>query len=399
MNNSNKAITINKVEVIPVRVPLDKPIMDAVYYKDARECLFIKISTSQGIYGFGESITAGGPVAATQAIVEKEIAPLLIGEDPTNIEWLWQKMFRFCWHHGRRGIVIAAMSGIDIALWDIKGKMAGAPVYKLLGGYQKKIRAYASAGFYSPGYDIQYLLKDVEKFVTMGFQAIKMKVGRTLPIPMHPLYFQPGNDLCLYSMEEDIKRVEAVRKTVGKDIVLMVDANSAYTPYVALMVGKELEKLGVYWIEEPISTEDIEGGALLARKLDMQVAGYETEQTVYGFRELITKHVVDIVQPDVIWSGGFTECRRIAALAYAYNKICVPHSFTSAFCILANMHFACSIPNNEYVEYDQTGNLLITDLLKNPIELDSEGFVEHSDLPGIGADIDGEFLEKYTVRP
>ncbi|HWQ80516.1 MAG TPA: mandelate racemase/muconate lactonizing enzyme family protein [Anaerovoracaceae bacterium] len=402
MSSISEKMVITKIEAIALRVPLQFPIMDAVYFKDSRDCCFVKIYTNKGITGYGEAITAGGPAVSTKAMIDLELAPLLIGEDPSDIEYLWQKMYHFCWHHGRRGIVVSAMSGLDIALWDIKGKMAGLPVYKLLGGYQSKIRAYASAGFYSTGNEeeIPKLVADAEKLVAKGFKGIKLKIGRTMPIPMHPLSFQPGKDLCLFSLEEDMKRIEAVRQTVGKDIALMVDANSAYTPYYALQVGRELEKLGVYFFEEPISVEDVEGSAALAAALDIQIAGYETEQTAYGFRHLIEKQAVDIVQPDVTWSGGITECRRIAAIAYAYNKICNPHSFTSAFCIAANMHLACSIPNSEYVEYDQVvaNNPLIEKLLKEPIEISKDGYVEHTGKPGIGVEIDEDFFEKYAVR-
>lgn len=387
---------ITKVTAIPLIFPYEKPIMDALYYIKYRQALLVKVETDSGIYGIGEAACFGGPPESTRVVVEKELAPNLIGEDPLKIEWIWQKLYRRSLQHGRRGIVMCAMSGIDIALWDILGKVANLPVYKLLGGFKEKIQAYASGGFYAEGKGTDELVEEMTSYVRKGFKAVKMKVGRTPETAMNPIQFMPNNEIHT-SVEGDLERVQAVRKAIGPDITLMVDANGAWDTYTAVTVGRELEKLNVYWYEEPTSTDDIKGSAQIADQLDIVVAGYETEQGAYGFRELIVQGAIDVVQPDLTWSGGFTECRKISAMAYAHNKMCVPHCFSSGVAMLASLHFIASIPNGRFLEFDQNPNALRTELIQDPLEIDSEGYVHLSDKPGLGIELRDEVVNKYRI--
>ncbi len=196
---------------------------------------------------------------------------------------------------------------------------------------------------------------------------MKMKIGRNPSTQTHLRHLAGNAHLCEVEPEEDIERVAAVRKALGPQAKLMVDVNCAWSPAMAIEMGRALEPYRLYWIEEPVATDDIDGSARVADALATPIAGYETEIGLYGFRELITRGAVDIVQPDIAWSGGFSECRRIAALAQAHHLMVAPHAFASAVTLAASLHFAASIPNALVLEFDQNPNGLRDELLKEPI--------------------------------
>jgi L-alanine-DL-glutamate epimerase-like enolase superfamily enzyme len=177
----------------------------------------------------------------------------------------------------------------------------------------------------------------------------------------------------------------------------MVDINCAWSPALAMQMGKAMEPYHLYWIEEPVATDNIRGSAEVARVLTTAIAGYETEVGLYGFRELITQGAVDIVQPDIAWAGGFSECRRIAALAQAYNLMVAPHAFSSAITLVASMHLLASIPNGLILEFDQNPHALREHLLKEPIRVDSDGYVTLPERPGLGVELDPVAIERYRA--
>jgi L-alanine-DL-glutamate epimerase-like enolase superfamily enzyme len=372
--------------------------MTGIHYSDERDLLLVEIHTDSGLTGIGESASHGGPLITTKTIVEQELKPYLLGEDPLNIERLWEKMFWRSFFHGRRGVIISAMSGIDVALWDIMGKAANLPLYKILGGYRDKVRAYASIGWYheskGPGESASEALECVRK----GFTAVKIKLGRN-PFGVigtcEPSVF-PRSDLCV--ADEDIDRVAAVREAIGNKVDLLVDANCSWKPHTAIKMARKLEKYDIYWLEEPVLTDDIEGSAMVAAAIDTPIAGYETEYTRYGYKELVTRRAVDIVQPDVIWVGGITEAKKVAALASCYNMQCVPETFASAVALFANLHFIASIPNGELLEFDQHPNPLREELVTEPLKVNKEGYVELPQKPGLGLQLDEETMEKYRVE-
>jgi L-alanine-DL-glutamate epimerase-like enolase superfamily enzyme len=202
------------------------------------------------------------------------------------------------------------------------------------------------------------------------------------------------------SFEEDLDRVRAVREAVGDDFALAVDANNAWDVATALRAGREFDRLGIAWFEEPVPTDDRAGSAALATALDTPIAGYETESGVSGFRDLIEARAVDVVQPDVIWTGGITACRRIAALAQAAGIACIPHVYSTAASIVANLHFIASIPNSRLLEFDQNPNALRTELLTRPVEPGADAVVRLRDEPGLGTGFDRETLRRYAAaRP
>lgn len=369
---------ITKVEAMVLTCPLDKPIMDATYTLPQRSAVLVKVDTDEGLSGVGEAAYFGGPPMITKTIVEKELQEYLIGEDPLNIERLWEKMYQRSIKHGRKGAIIASISGIDIALWDIKAKAAKMPLYKLLGGCYEQIRAYASAGFYAPAKGVKELAAEMASYIKEGFTAVKMKIGRLSPA-------------------EDVARVMAVREAIGDDIDLLVDGNNAYTSYQAIKIARKMEEYNIFWFEEPVPAEDIEGSAIVADAIDTPVAAGENEFTRYGFRNLIINKAIDIAQPDVTWCGGITEAKKIAAMASAWNIICVPHSFSSAIALVANLHFSASIPNSLFQEFDRNYNPLRENLLQEPITINQDGYIELTDKLGLGVELNESVVKKYRV--
>jgi L-alanine-DL-glutamate epimerase-like enolase superfamily enzyme len=378
---------IGYVKTYQVVHPLDKPLSDSIHYMPVRAALLVELGADDGEVGIGESAIYGGPASVVETMIHDELAPRILGEDPTRPEWLWQVMMGRSHQHGDGGVLPAAVSGLDIAIWDLMGRKSGLPLYRLLGGYRDQVRAYASAGFYAEDKDAEGLADEARRYVEAGFRHVKIKVGRTTDTP----------EFATVTLAEDLRRVGAVRKAIGDDVHLMVDANNAWTKATALEAGREFERLGVHWFEEPVPTDDREGSAALAAAIDVPIAGYETRTGLAGFRDLIAARAVDIVQPDVIWSGGITACRRIAALAAAAGLPCVPHVFSTAVSLAANLHFIASIPNSYLLEFDQNPNALRTELLKQPVTPDEHGIVAVPEGSGLGVRLDRETLRHYAA--
>jgi L-alanine-DL-glutamate epimerase-like enolase superfamily enzyme len=390
---------IASITTSSVNFPLNVPMADAVHYIPGRAALLVEVTCDDGRVGTGESAIYGGSASAIEALIHDVLAPRVLGADPTRPELLWQRMLWPSHQLGTGGALPMALSGIDIAVWDLLGQLAGLPLSRLLGGHQDQVRAYASGGFYFDGKDAAALAEEFKACVARGYRHGKLKVGRTPDTPMNPLAHMVEPDFAAVSLAEDLARVRAVREAVGDDFHLMVDANNAWDLSTALAAGREYDRLGVHWFEEPVATDDRAGSARLAAALDTAVAGYETETQLSGFRDLIGAGAVDIVQPDVIWAGGITGCRRIAALAYAAGLRCVPHVYSTAVSIAANLHFMASLPNCYLLEFDQNPNALRTELLTEPIEPDADAVVTVPDRPGLGIRLDRTTLGRYAMAP
>ncbi len=347
-----------------------------------RNAVLVKVETNQGIYGLGEvGESAYLPVSVKQ-IIEERFKPLLLGEDPTNIEKLWQKMYIRSAHFGRKGVVIPIISGIEIALWDILGKSLNRPVYELLGGaYREKIRVYASAGMSKP---LNELIDEIKQYLEKGYTGVKIRIGHENP-----------------SM--DIEIVQELRKAMGDQVDLMVDAGQCYVDFpwdfnTALKVARELERCQVFWLEEPLHPDDIEGYQRLCSLVDVPIAAGENEFTRFGFKELIANRAVDILQPDVTRSGGISECKKIAAIASAFHLRCAPHIFGSGVGFMANMHFIASTPNAFVMEYDCTPNPLRDELLEE-MPCFSDGYLHLiKGLPGLGVKLTDEIIGKFGFQ-
>jgi L-alanine-DL-glutamate epimerase-like enolase superfamily enzyme len=382
------------VRTIPLSYRCEPPYGSAGGMLAAREGLLVEVETDGGITGIGEAGFGGG---GTRQVIETQLRPMLCGQDPLLIEGLWQRMFARTRQFGRRGINMNALSGIDIALWDIAGKVAKLPVYRLLGACRHRVEAYASGGFYQEGKSIDDLAGEAEAYCARGFPGMKMKIGRNPSTQTHLRHLVADAQLCQVAPAEDIARVAAVRRALGPKAKLMVDVNCAWSPALAIEMGRELEPYKLYWIEEPVATDDIDGSARVAAALATPIAGYETETGLYGFRELISRGAVDIVQPNIAWSGGFSECRRIAALAHAHHLMVAPHAFNSAVTLAASLHLAASIPNGLVLEFDQNPNGLRDELLQEPIAIDGDGMIALPERPGLGIELDPAAVERYRT--
>jgi L-alanine-DL-glutamate epimerase-like enolase superfamily enzyme len=385
---------IAAIRTIPVACTVDPPYASAAGAQSRRGGLLVEVETDSGLVGLGEAGLGGG---VTADVIVKLLAPMLIGEDPLLIEALWQKMFVRTRQFGRRGVVLHAISGIDIALWDIAGKAAGLPLYRLLGGARDRVEAYASGGFYQEGKTAAGLAHEAQSYRARGFRGMKVKVGRNPSTQTHLRQLIGQSEFCEVDPVEDIRRVAAVREALGPDLKLMVDANCAWSPAFAIEMGRAMEPYNLYWIEEPVATDDIEGSIEVARALATPIAGYETENGLYGFRELIGRGAVDIVQLDLAWSGGFSEARRIAAYAQAHHRMVAPHAFAGAVLLVASLHFAASIPNGLSLEWDQNPNAIREELLTETLRLEADGTVRPPERPGLGIELDRAAVERYRI--
>ena len=385
-------LKIEEVKIWPLRYPLSKPIFDARLGYNVRESLLVEIITNKGISGVGEAGVFGGalPVVA-QAV--KTLSELIIGEDPLQVERIWQKCYQTSWQWGQRGVFLMALSGIDIALWDIVGQIADLPLFKIFGACRDKLVAYASGGFYSEHKTIADLEAEVASSVERGFRAVKIKVGR------QPSSFLPAHEICRTSLEEDIKRVRAVRQVIGREVLLMLDANNAWTPKAAVQAIAEFSPYQPYFIEEPVFPEDIRGSAYVRATTQVPIAGYETlsHHGRYGYRELMEREAVDIIQFDVSWCGGLTEARKIAQLAQIYDLICIPHCFSSGVTLVATMHLLCSIENSSLIEYDINPNPLRDEISDFSFELSKDGTLAVPKRPGLGIKLNRETIRRFAL--
>jgi L-alanine-DL-glutamate epimerase-like enolase superfamily enzyme len=382
-----------------VDYPLDAPMADALHYIPSRAALLVEVTSDDGTIGIGESAIYGGNGSVTEALIHDVLAPRILGEDVRQPERLWAQMLWPSHQLGNGGALPMALAGLDIAVWDLMARHARLPLWRLLGGHRDRVQAYASGGFYFAGKDAAALADEFRGYADRGFRHGKMKVGRTPETALNPLLHQVSPEFATVSLEQDLERVRAVRAAVGESFGLAVDANNAWNVATALRAGREYDRLGIAWFEEPVLTDDRVGSAQLAQALDTPIAGYETESLVSGFRDLIGLASVDVVQPDVIWTGGITACRRVAALAFAAALPCVPHVYSTAVSLVANLHFVASLPNSHLLELDQNPNALRTELLDVPVELDDAATITLPERPGLGVALDRETLRRYAAAP
>lgn len=294
---------ITDVRVHALEAKLSQPFSYARAWYAKRTALIVEIVTDEGLVGWGECY---GPALINAAAVEA-MRHLLLGQDPMRSEWFWQENYARFRDHGQKGSIIQGLSGIDIALWDLKGKFLQQPVHRLMGGpIRTAVDAYAT-GLYrrETGIPETYLAEEATSYREQGFKAVKLKVG--------------------YGVEEDARVARAVREAIGPGVGLMIDANHAYDAVEAIRLGRRVESLDIGWFEEPVPPEDIEGHRAVKAAVGIPIASGECEFTRFGFRELVATRAVDIVQPDTCSAGGLSECKKIADMAAAYGVRYVPH--------------------------------------------------------------------------
>jgi len=354
---------------------------------DRRQAALCVVTTDEGIQGVGEALCTSGPAKIVASIISDAYAPLLIGRDPFDNTTLWDFLYNRTRDQGMKGLPISALSAIDIAFWDIKGKALGVPVYKLLGGaYRNKARVYAT-GLYEPQNVASVkdaLVEEALGYKKDGFSAMKLKVG--------------------YGIEKDMEYVKAVREAIDDDLVLMVDANHAYNAAEAIRLAREMEAYDVYWFEEPVPPEDIEGYIEVKQKSNILITGGECEFTRYGFRELITRRAVDILQPDLCTTGGFTEIMRIVALASAWNVPIMPHVWGSNVGLAASLQLFAVLPHfperrfpaEPFFEYDCSPHPLRDGVTQEKFIMKG-GYLDIPGRPGLGITLDMDFVRKHTI--
>ena len=372
---------ITDVEAIVLRQPaLNESIADG-----SQDDLVVRVHTDAGLVGIGEVDSAPEVVKAViEAPASHAIASglrhVLIGEDPLEIEQLWDSMYRATIYFGRRGVALHALSGIDIALWDIKGKALGKPVRELLGPVQRtRVRAYASTLMPDTEDDV---VRSVSQLIDRyGFTAVKLGWG---PLGQDP--------------DHDVRLAKAARKAAGDNIDVLIDAGLGYgkDANTAIRVARELEQLGIFWLEEPFLPDELDAYAKLADTVDINIAAGEEDTTLAGFRELAERGHVDVLQPDVTRCGGITELLRIAGYAQRHGKACVPHAWKSGIIKAASLHVNAVLSDAWFQEYCVANTPLNTGLTRQTFPL-RDGFVEVPSTPGLGVDLDPDILERFAV--
>ncbi len=359
---------------------LDKPILFGGGPFGTFYATFVEIRTDDGQVGFGECIARRAP-EVTATIVDKMLAPVLIGRDPRDIEGLWDQMFTQLrrWGHSR-GFVLEAMSGVDIALHDLLARAARLPLYKFLGGYGRdRVTCYASSVYFA---GIKEMADEAAAQIALGHTAIKVKIGR------------PAS---LGGLHADVESVRAIRAAVGPKVDIMLDVNSAYDAATAIRVARQLEPMDIAWLEEPVYPDDVSGYELIRKSAGIPLAAGESEFGVFGFRDLIERRAVDVLQPDIARVGGFTGARRAAALAHAYNLAFAPHTgFSGGIAHLASLHLAATVPNFMTYEYFYAPNAL-RNIFTEPFPEPRAGSVPLPAGMGLGLDLDWDLVRRYEV--
>lgn len=371
---------IESIRTIPLLATLERPQRTGVATFTKFGITLVEVRTDSGLVGYGECLARYSP-RIWAAMVEDLLAPLVAGADPFDTERLWMSMFRdlrsFSGHS--RGMLVEAIAGIDTALWDIKGKATGLPLYALLGGTgQRRLAAYASSIMQQ---DLAAMEAEATTLVERGFLAIKIKVG--------------------VGVEQDARTVHAIRRVVGDGIELMLDANGAYRAFEAIDLAQRVCDARISWFEEPVVADDLDGYERIRAATTIPLAGGEAEFSRYGVRDLLARRVLDIIQPDVARSGGVSETKKIADLASAHHVAYAPHvGFSGVVCAAASLHLAAAATNFLTYECIYTHNPLREHLAIVPIggpEQLVDGQIPVPEGPGLGVNLDGEAVERYRV--
>lgn len=359
-------LRITDMKFLKLRFPGRVPLMRNAIVESGGgppEMTQLEIHTNQGI--IGRSIPKGSRLIPSAFSKIK-------GENPFFVERIWDRMYRYNRKPVAKGDYIKAMGSIDMAIWDIIGKALDLPVYMVLGAYNTKLRVYAAGGYYQEGKRISDLTKEMEGYVKEGFQAVKMKVGGE-------------------SFGVDVDRVRAVRKALGPDVDLLIDANNKWKAYEAIRFGLAVEKYNIYWFEEPVEPDDFAGCAEVRRELSMPIVAGENEYTRWGCRDLIEAKSADILNLDTVKAGGITEYRKIAALASAYHIPVAPHGNP-----YMAVHLLAATPDALIMEtYPGTKSQYNPAMQLFPVK---DGYITAPDKPGLGIDLDPADIKKYQVN-
>ncbi len=349
-------------------VPFNLPHCKEPLWRDAT-CVYLE--TDEGVTGFG--LTSIMNRFAIKEYILRDLGPFLLGQNPLSTEWLWQEMFCRFNRRAMTGVITCAMSALDIALWDIKGKIMGQPIYRLLGGYAQRVPVYATFGLLS--YSREELVSVAKALVSEGYNKLKMVVGID------------GAD----NLPEDQARVEALRKGVGDDVQIIVDANHLFSLRQAVELARRIEPYNITWFEEPVHNNDVKDLAELRTRTFIPIAAGQQEGMRWRHRDLIAGNAVDIVQTDAALVGGFSEGLKVAHFAQAYNLPIATHGYV---CPHINMHLVAGVANGWLVEFHALGQKLSEVIFVNPPKAE-KGWVTLLEKPGLGMDINHAALKEY----
>ncbi|MEM0989426.1 MAG: mandelate racemase/muconate lactonizing enzyme family protein [Pseudomonadota bacterium] len=372
---------------------LDKELGYSQQYYAKRTAHLVEVSTDEGITGWGECFGPGAVALGNKTIVEQALAPMVMGRDPLAREAIWAHCYNMLRDHGQKGMPIQALSGLDIALWDIAGKVAGLPLYRLLGGPTRErlpVYGYGMMLRRLPVADLAAAFREeVVQIREMGFKATKMKVG--------------------LGVADDIRLAQSVAEGAG-GMPFAVDANHAYHLMDALAVGRALDELGALWFEEPVAPEDRAGYRELRQALKTPISGGEAEFTRWGWRDLLEARTVSLAQPEVCGLGGISEYLKVLALCHAHLVPVINHVWGSAVAVATNMHLLAAQPPmpgglhpwEPMLEFDTTPNRFRDDLAQTPLGIQDQvratrGYVALTQEPGIGITPDPAFLDHYRI--
>lgn len=342
-------------------------------YPDKIYSTVVEIDTNEGVTGIGQCHSPAFP-EISKKVVTNVLTPILLGENPLKIDYLWEKMFQSMRMRGHTsGFMMEAISGIDIALWDIKGKALQSPIFELLGGpYRKTLPAYQS---HIPIHSAKKMKDKVKKSIANGYNGFQISLS--------------GDP------KTDREHIRQVRELAPRETKIMLEGGASLSYSQSLAIGKTLEEFDIHFFEEPLPAENHEGYIKLNQKINIPLAGGESLCTRFGFKDVFDDHYLDVIQPDIGRAGGITECRKIASLANLNHIDYAPHiSNDTAIQIVASMHLASAIPNFLIFEHWSGRNPLGDEILIEPISL-NDGSLEVPDGPGLGIEIDSDALRKY----
>lgn len=359
--------TIAKIEVFLVAHPIKAGLADATRKVENIGFTIVQLTTDQGLTGFGVTYNEVGG-EATEAMIKNSIAPKIIGKSIFETETIWQELFQYLRGVGRKGLTFCAVSAVDIALWDLKGKALNLPLYRLMGGSKTRLPVYASGGWTS--YDDDQLVDEMKNFVDQGYQMIKFKVG-----------VEGGQNL-----RRDVGRVSKVRYAVGADIGIMLDANNCWDGATGARFANQVKEYDIMFLEEPTFADDIPGLRRYKQSTDLPLATGEHEYTRYGCRDLILAEAADIIQLDFARAGGFTEGLKVAAMTQAWNLKFAPHAMEHM-----HMHLLSAMQNSLFLErlilFEE-----LTNLTYKNCPLPKDGYMEIPELPGLGLELNWDFI-------